>query len=30
VLKKTIAELLTATPDQAAVRRWEPPAGQST
>ena len=24
VLKKTIAELLAATPDQAAVRRWEP------
>ncbi|HTA52924.1 MAG TPA: 2-amino-4-hydroxy-6-hydroxymethyldihydropteridine diphosphokinase [Candidatus Acidoferrum sp.] len=30
VLKKTIAELLTATPDQAAVRRWEPPTVQST
>jgi 2-amino-4-hydroxy-6-hydroxymethyldihydropteridine diphosphokinase len=30
VLKKTIAELLAATPDQAAVRRWEPPTGQST
>jgi 2-amino-4-hydroxy-6-hydroxymethyldihydropteridine diphosphokinase len=30
VLKKTIAELLTATPDRAAVRRWEPPTGQST
>ena len=30
VLKKTVAELLDATPDQAAVRRWEPPAGQST
>jgi 2-amino-4-hydroxy-6-hydroxymethyldihydropteridine diphosphokinase len=30
VLKKTIAELLTATPDHAAVRRWEPPTGQST
>jgi 2-amino-4-hydroxy-6-hydroxymethyldihydropteridine diphosphokinase len=24
VLKKTIADLLAATPDQAAVRRWEP------
>lgn len=24
VLKKTIAELLAATPDQAAVRRWNP------
>lgn len=24
VLNKTIAELLAATPDQAAVRRWEP------
>jgi 2-amino-4-hydroxy-6-hydroxymethyldihydropteridine diphosphokinase len=24
VLKKTIAELLTATPDRAAVRRWNP------
>jgi 2-amino-4-hydroxy-6-hydroxymethyldihydropteridine diphosphokinase len=30
VLKKTVAELLAATPDQAAVRRWEPPAVQST
>jgi 2-amino-4-hydroxy-6-hydroxymethyldihydropteridine diphosphokinase len=30
VLKKTVAELLAATPDHAAVRRWEPPAGQST
>jgi 2-amino-4-hydroxy-6-hydroxymethyldihydropteridine diphosphokinase len=29
-LNKTIAELLAATPDQAAVRRWEPPKGQST
>jgi 2-amino-4-hydroxy-6-hydroxymethyldihydropteridine diphosphokinase len=24
VLKKTIAELLAATPDQSAVRRWDP------
>src|ERR1700733_10689549 len=30
VLKKTIAELLAATPDQAAVRRGEPPTVQST
>jgi len=30
VLKKTVAELLAATPDRAAVRRWQPPAGQST
>jgi 2-amino-4-hydroxy-6-hydroxymethyldihydropteridine diphosphokinase len=25
VLKRTIGDLLAATPDQAAVRRWEPP-----
>jgi 2-amino-4-hydroxy-6-hydroxymethyldihydropteridine diphosphokinase len=29
-LNKTIAEMLAATSDQAAVRRWQPPAGQST
>ena len=31
VLKKTIADLLAATPDHAAVRRWrpqEPPSGR--
>jgi 2-amino-4-hydroxy-6-hydroxymethyldihydropteridine diphosphokinase len=25
VLKKTIADLLAATPDRAAIRRWKPP-----